>query len=130
VIQGQYAILRILLEDTDGLLRLENTGDDLIIHLDRSKIVSEGVPALQQFLKTLQVYKSTADVQRGRQFFDKYSEMTDEFKRHRQVSMKIKPNRTKWIQPNVFLNTDGTVHLKEYPATKEALIQSWAERKV
>ncbi|KAF2702775.1 peptidase family M49 [Pleomassaria siparia CBS 279.74] len=128
--RGQYAILRMLLEDTHDLLELENTGNNLIVHLNRDRIVSDGVPALEHFLKTLQVYKSTADVKGGRPFFDRYSEMTDDFRKHRNVSMNIKPNRTQWIQPNLFLNNDGTIELKEYPATKEALVQSWAERNV
>jgi dipeptidyl-peptidase-3 len=120
----------MLLEDTQDMLRLENTSDDLIIHLDRKKITSDGVPALAQFLKKLQVYKSSADIEGGRKFYDRYSAMTDDFKSHREVAMKIKPNRTQWIQPNMFLDDDGKVELREYPASKEALIQSWAERNV
>jgi dipeptidyl-peptidase III len=97
--------------------------------MDRSKILTHGKPALAKFLTKLQIYKSIADDKNGRDFFGRYCIITEEFKDYRNIVMKRKENRTQWVQPNtVLVNRD--VQLKEYPATKEGIIQSWAERDV
>jgi dipeptidyl-peptidase-3 len=109
---------------------LEKTSDgNVLINLDRSKILSHGQVALRHFLRELQLHKSTAHEKEGREFFGKYSEMTKDFEEYRSIVLKRKPNRTQWIQPNTVLEKDE-VHLREYPATKEGLIMSWAERSV
>lgn len=57
---ARFAILQVLLEAGEGLIRLEKvTADDgkpdIVIHLDRTKIESVGRLAIGRFLKLLQV---------------------------------------------------------------------------
>ena len=58
--QARYVILRVLLEAGEGLVQLTSvTGSDgkpdVLIKLDRDKIVSVGRPAIGNFLRKLQV---------------------------------------------------------------------------
>jgi dipeptidyl-peptidase-3 len=97
--------------------------------MDCSKILTHRKPELAKFLTELQVHESIADEKNGRGFSGRYSVMTEGFKDYRNIVMKRKQNRTQWVEPNtVLINED--VQLMEYPATKEGIIQSWAERNV
>ena len=64
----------------DFLTIKEVTGEDgkpdLLISMDRSKIMSVGQPAIAQFLLKLQVYKSTGDIAAAKNMYDKYSEVS------------------------------------------------------
>ena len=58
--QARYVILRVLLEAGEGLVQLTSvTGSDgkpdVLIKVDRDKIVSVGRPAIGNFLRKLQV---------------------------------------------------------------------------
>lgn len=46
--QARHAIMRLLKEK--NVVSIEKTSDNAIIHLDRSKLFSEGVPAVGEFL--------------------------------------------------------------------------------
>ena len=61
--QARFVILRVLLEAGEGLVTVTpTTGSDgrpdARVHLDRSKIRSVGKPALERFLRRLQVSES------------------------------------------------------------------------
>lgn len=58
--QARFVILRVLLEAGGGLVSLHRTTGadgkpDAIVSLDRSKITTVGKPALESFLRKLQV---------------------------------------------------------------------------
>ena len=58
--QARYVILRVLLENAGGVVKLERvTGadgnPDAVVRLDRSKIETEGKRAIGEFLQKLQV---------------------------------------------------------------------------
>jgi dipeptidyl-peptidase-3 len=61
---ARYVILRVLLEAGDGLVSLERMvgedgKEDVLVHLDRSKIATVGKSAIEAFMLRLQVYKSS-----------------------------------------------------------------------
>lgn len=131
--QARFSILRTFLEAGDDFATLDYSSEDLsdlTIKLDKHKILSHGRPAVERYLQKLHVYKCTADLEEGMKL---YGEMThvDEFwgKRVRDQVLKTKQPRKVFVQANTF-ESEGQVTLKEYEASPQGLIQSYAERDV
>ncbi|PLN76909.1 dipeptidyl peptidase [Aspergillus taichungensis] len=129
--QARYSILRTFLDAGDEFVKLAYTKEDLSdleIHLDRSKILSHGRPAVEKYLQKLHVYKSTADVEAGKQLYDDITSVDDWWgTKVREIVLKNKIPRKVFVQANTVLNGDE-VTLKEYEPTLEGLIQSYVER--
>ncbi|EEA27969.1 dipeptidyl peptidase, putative [Talaromyces marneffei ATCC 18224] len=129
--QARYSILRTFLDAGDDFVKLVHTKDDLSdleIHLDRSKILSHGRPAVEKYLQKLHVYKSTADVVAGMQLYNDITSVDDWWgTKVRNIVLQKKVPRKVFVQANTQLEGDKVV-LKEYEPTLEGLIQSYAER--
>ncbi|OQR77211.1 dipeptidyl peptidase 3-like [Tropilaelaps mercedesae] len=139
--QARFVILRVLLEDAKGLIDIKtvtNKDDgkpDLFITLDRSKIETKGRRAIGDFLLKLQVYKATADFEKGLKMYLSYSKVMDrswsghDFLKFREVIIERKKPRTILVQSNTRLNkTSGDVDLISYPNSPEGYAQSWVDR--
>ena len=122
-------MFRTLLEDCDGSMTIQDhpATQDLTISVDRSKISSHGRPALSALLMRLHIFRCTADIQGCRQFYERLTEVHEPYSTWRKIVLARKPPIRIFVQPNTFVE-DGEVVLKEYPATYEGMIQSWAER--
>lgn len=74
-IGAAYAIFSVLREEGD-IFEIKETERDgkpyLQIHLNRETIQTKGKKAIGEFLKHLQIFKSTADFERGNKYFQKY----------------------------------------------------------
>jgi dipeptidyl-peptidase-3 len=131
--QARYSILRTFLDAGDDFVRLVHTQDDLSdleIHLDRSKILTHGRPAVEKYLQQLHVYKSTADFEAGKALYDHSTNVDDWWgTKVRPVVLQKKIPRKVFVQANTVLDDDEVV-LKEYEPTLEGMIQSYAERDV
>lgn len=134
--QARFVILRVLLEAGEGLVTVTpTTGSDgrpdARVHLDRSKIRSVGKPALERFLRRLQVLKSTGDVVAGRALYEGYAAVTDAppecFLTLRDTVLLRKESRKLIVQPNTRLE-GSEVQLVEYEASAAGLIRSFCER--
>ncbi|XP_061754696.1 dipeptidyl peptidase 3 isoform X1 [Nerophis ophidion] len=134
--QARFVILRVLLEAGEGLVGLEEvTGTDgkpdALITIDRSKIHTVGKDAIHKFLRKLQVFKSTADVDKGKALYDGYSTVsesgTHNFLRLRETVLLRKEDRKIFVQANTRINEDS-VELVEYEGSASGLIQSFTER--
>lgn len=71
--QARFSILRTFLNAGVEFCELEWKKDDLsdlTIRLERSKILSLGRPAVEEYLQKLQIYKATADVKAGLAMYD------------------------------------------------------------
>lgn len=99
----------------------------LIVNVERSKIKSEGKPALERMLLNLHIYRCTADAESCRSFYEKLSLVEDEHLKWREIVLSKKQPKKLFVQANTFKSGDG-VTLKEYAPTREGIIQSWAER--
>ncbi|TFJ82224.1 hypothetical protein NSK_006553 [Nannochloropsis salina CCMP1776] len=133
--QARFCILRVLLEAGKGLVTLapdEEKG--LTVSLDRTKILEVGVPAVADFLRRIQVYKSTADVEQARSMYvDTYSQVPAHLLALRQVVLAKKKERPLFVQPHLELPPgeavgEPEVRLREFPATVEGVIQSFQAR--
>ncbi|ORZ19820.1 dipeptidyl peptidase III [Absidia repens] len=133
--QARYAITNIMLEAGQGFLSINNVKDDqgdatLEIRLDREKIRSVGRPAVAKFLEKLQVYKATADVEKGNALYVKATSVPDDWISMRDTVIRNKQPRKVFVQGNTSVDANGQVLLKEYDASPVGMIQSYIERLV
>lgn len=132
--QARFSILRTFMDAGDKFVELKATKDDLSdleIHLDRSKILSRGRPAVEEYLQKLHVYKSTADVEAGRKLYEDVTGVDGWWGgKVRPVVLEKKTPRKVFVQANTVLEEGGKVVLREYEASMEGMIRSFAEREV
>jgi len=134
--QCRFVIMQVLLEAGDGFVKLEEVkGEDgkpdLLLSMDRSKLESVGRPAIANFLKRLQVYKSTGDIKAAKEMYANYSQVIGEgtkpWAAWRDIVITRKQPRSFLVQGNTVLKEEK-LSLVEYPASPEGMVQSWADR--
>ena len=131
--QARFSILQTFLRAGNDFTKLEYSKDDLsdlTIRVDRAKIISHGRPAVEDYLQKLHVYKCTADLEAGKELYERMTHV-DEFyaSKIRPEVLRRKTPRKIFVQANT-VEENGTVVLKEYAPTLEGLIQSFAEREI
>ncbi|CAD5209170.1 unnamed protein product [Bursaphelenchus okinawaensis] len=129
---ARYVLFRVVLEAAQNFVTIKQTTDskgapDLLFQLDRSKIISVGKPAIGEFLKKLQYYKSTGNSEEGLKFFNKWSEVSDEHLKWREVCLARRKPRRVLVQHNT-VKEGNEVNIVEYQASAEGLVQSVLER--
>jgi len=129
--QARFAILQVFLSAGKEFCELQCSKDDLSdlsIYLDRTKIQSHGRPAVDKFLQKLHVFKATADLKRGKELYEGITNVDDWYREkvRPEVIRQAKPRKV-FVQANTFIEGDKVV-LKEYEASPEGMIQSFADR--
>ena len=129
--RAYFAMLRCLLADGNGFMTIDcNSAEDQItVHVDRSRIISDGKPALGRMLLRLQMYRSTADVKNCRDYYEDLTRVDGPYLEWRRIVLAQKLPRWVFVQPNTFLEGEKVV-LKNYEPTPQGVIQSWAERDI
>lgn len=106
---ARHVYLQVLLRNTSNLISIQPTFNesnemvDFTLYLNRDAIISEGRPAIGSFLKTLQIYKSTADVENGTRFFNQFVNVDEMFIQYRSIVLNKKKPRAVFMQPNLVL---------------------------
>ncbi|MCJ1394980.1 hypothetical protein MMC18_007861, partial [Xylographa bjoerkii] len=128
--RAHFAILRVLLDAGSDFMTIHHnaTTQSLTVHVDRSKILTHGKPALGKLLLRLHIWRCTADVVACRPWFEALTKVDGIFAEWRKTVLATKMPRQILVQANTFLGEDGVVTLREYDATVEGMVQSWAER--
>ncbi|KAF2850392.1 peptidase M49, dipeptidyl-peptidase III [Plenodomus tracheiphilus IPT5] len=129
--QGYFGIFKQLLLHGDGLfeVKFDPSASTLTVHVDRSKILSHGKPALGDFMNKLHVWRCIANVQPCREFYEALTAVDGVYEEWRQLVCTKPESRMKFVQANTFLR-EGVVEVKEYAESNEGIIQSWVERAV
>jgi len=129
--QARHAILKVFLSAGPEFCSLDYSKpdlSDLTVKIDRSKIISHGRPAVEKFLQKIQVYKATADFKAGKELYEGITAVDDFFaNKVRPAVLAAAQPRKVFVQANTILEGDK-VTLREYPATPEGMIQSYADR--
>ncbi|ATY58656.1 dipeptidyl peptidase III [Cordyceps militaris] len=138
--RGAFAILRHLLEDSDGTITVDYSEGNLHVRVDRSKILSHGKPSLGRLLLRLHIWRCTADIKTCREFYEPLSAVDGLFEAWRQVAVTAWSSESsslvqsepgsKIVQPNTIIEEDGQVVLKLYEARDEGIIQSFIDRDI
>ncbi|KFY21608.1 hypothetical protein V493_07266 [Pseudogymnoascus sp. VKM F-4281 (FW-2241)] len=132
--QARFSILKCFLEAGDGFCELayKEGGDmsDLAVKIDRSKILTVGRKAVEDYLLKLHVYKSTADVAAGTELYERMTKVEQGFwaEKVRGQVLKQKQPRKVFVQANTVLGEDGGVVLKVQETSLEGMVASFAER--
>ncbi|GES64679.1 dipeptidyl peptidase III [Aspergillus terreus] len=130
--QALFAIFKHILQDGDGVMWVEHdpVAKELFVRVDRSKIVSHGKLSIGRMLCKIHIWRSTADVNACRPFYEALSAVDDEYEIWRQIVVSKPQPRWKFVQPNTFLKDDGTVELRDYEVNNVGIIESFFERKI
>lgn len=83
---------------------------------------------ITKLLLTLQTYKSSGCVERGKLFYDKYSEVTDFFIKIRDIVIRNKKPRRLELNCNLMRYNEKSIGIQQYPETHEGIIHSYADR--
>lgn len=128
--RAHFAMFRVLLDAGDGFLFVTQhpTTNKLTVHIDRSKVLTHGKPAIGRLLLRLHIYRCTADVVPCREYFEDLTRVDGIYSEWRSIVLANKRPRQLLVQANTFLDQAGKVILKENEPTVEGMIQSWAER--
>ncbi|KAF7545526.1 hypothetical protein G7Z17_g9108 [Cylindrodendrum hubeiense] len=132
--QARFSILKCFLEAEDDFCKLdykESDLSDLTIKLDRSKILTAGRDAVAKYLQKLHVYKSTADVKTGTDFYVHMTTVDPDFwgTKVRDIVLANKQPRKVFVQANTYLDdATGKVSIKHYEASLAGMVDSWADR--
>jgi dipeptidyl-peptidase-3 len=129
--QARFSILRVFLDAGKEFASLDYEADDLsdlTVRIERSKILSIGRSAVETYLQKLHILKATADLEGGTKLYNDITHVDDFFaEKVRPVVMAKKMPRKVFVQANTVLE-GGKVVLKEYDATPEGMIRSYADR--
>lgn len=134
--QAHFAMLKHLLRASPTFLTITHDPSTrtLTVHVDRSQIETVGKPALGNFLLRLHIYRCTADVAACRAFYEELSAVDGVFLEWRKIVLERREPKMSFVQANTFLEDDGKggkrVVLREYEASVEGMVRSWAERGV
>ncbi|OBT90313.1 hypothetical protein VE02_03317 [Pseudogymnoascus sp. 03VT05] len=132
--QARFSILKCFLEAGDGFCELayKEGGDmsDLAVKIDRSKILTVGRKAVEDYLLRLHVFKSTADVVAGTALYERMTRVEEGFwaEKVRGQVIKQKQPRKVFVQANTELGEDGEVVIKVQETSLEGMVASFAER--
>ncbi|XGW21770.1 hypothetical protein V3C99_004603 [Haemonchus contortus] len=130
---ARFVLTKVCLEAGQDFVTITDcVGDDgkpdLKFKLDRKKIDSVGRPAVTEFLRKLQAYKSTADLEGGTKLFESYGKITERELRWRDICIARRKPRRIFVQANTKINDKGEVDLISYDSTATGVIQSFIDR--
>lgn len=121
--RARYVIYNKLLEVND-FIEINVSDEDFIISIDKSKILTTALDKLKELLLQLHIYKSTADIVRGKNLYDKYSYPSNKDLKLREIIMDNKKPRVEYVQPTLRL-TGGSVEYDNYEPTSYDMIKSY-----
>jgi len=130
-------MLKCLLRASPTFLAITHTHtrttNTLTVHVDRTQILSVGKPALGAFLLRLHIYRCTADIAACRAFYEELTAVDGVFLEWRKIVLANRQPKMSFVQANTFLEGEGDgarVRLREYEASVEGMVRSWAEMDV
>jgi len=126
--RARFCILRVLLEAGEDFVTIveDEENNNCYVTLDRTKIQSVGMKAMDRFLLKLGIYKSTCNLVEGVGMFNKYTEVDDRFLKLRKIVLEKKQPRRVFVQPLTILDGDQ-VKLQEFEPSYEGMVNCFTK---
>ena len=123
--RAHFAMLKCLLTDGNGFMTVDcdSSENQITVHVDRSRIISDGKPALGRMLLRLHMYRCTADVESCRSYYEDLSKVEGRYVEWRRIVLAKQQPKWIFVQANTFFD-DNRVIMREYEATSEGVIKS------
>lgn len=103
-------------------------GSNFLIHLNEENLLTEGKELIKKLLIVLQTFKSSGCAERGKAFYNSYSEVSDFFLNIRSIVEKNKKARRIELNNNLTRYSESCIEIVSYPETFESICLSFAER--
>ena len=105
--RARHAILRVMLEDAAGAVQIVECTSasgqaDLLVVVDRARVICNVITAVGAFLTKLQIYKSTANQLEGAALYSRLTAVPDTWLAYRDIVMVQKKPRRVFVQPVLF----------------------------
>ncbi|KAI8805257.1 peptidase family M49-domain-containing protein [Cladochytrium replicatum] len=128
--QMYHFILRLLVEKGGASVTLPTDEDPVpkVSVVSSDKIVETVKPAIEEALLLIQVCRSTADPERGRALYEKYTTVDEHWEQIKQGYLKVANPRNVYVQTNTFLTGSGEVVIRQYDRSPAGIVESWLDR--
>jgi dipeptidyl-peptidase III len=127
---ARFAIYKVMVEAGVVNVVINDDNTDFMLYIDRSKIDSDGIPALKTFLTNLNVYKACANIVDATTMFNKYTLVTSDDMRIRQIYLEQRKPRREIIQPTLSMDAGGNITYKSYENNVLGAIQSRLDKMI
>jgi len=110
-------------------IEIDEKGEDFRINLNKHNLIEYGQDIAAKILLRLQVWKSTGDADKAREFYTELSKVDDYFMKVKKIIEDNKQPRRLELNNNLFIdNNSKSVQIKIYNESHEGIIESFKER--
>ena len=127
--QGAYVLTQYIYQNQKSdIIQFEVTEDNVLIHLNKDNLWTEGREMITKFLTIIQTYKSSGCIERAAQFYGKYSEVDEKMLQIRRIVIDKKKPRRLDLNNNLVRYNEQLIEPLHYPESFEGIIHSYADR--
>ena len=128
--RARFCILQVLLRGENSIVKIEHTPlKSLTISVDGDRIATHGKAAIGELLTHLNVHKACADVATGSAYFEKLTEVDEEFVSIRETLMAMRKPRKQFIQAHTRLIEGGAdAELVQFDPSVQGVIDAFLAR--
>eukprot|EP01006_Ploeotia_vitrea_P008646 TRINITY_DN20727_c0_g1_i2.p1 TRINITY_DN20727_c0_g1~~TRINITY_DN20727_c0_g1_i2.p1 ORF type:complete len:640 (-),score=371.09 TRINITY_DN20727_c0_g1_i2:156-2075(-) len=127
--QARFGILQAMLRAGQDFVKVDTSvADNITLHLDRTKIRSVGVPAVNDLLQKIQVFKATADLESAQKLYADFTDVNAEWEKLRPIVLAHKKPRRNFVQAHTSIGDDGKAKLQVFDASPAGMIESMLAR--
>mgnify|MGYP001120597248 FL=1 len=124
--RARFCIPNVLLEAGEDFVQIVEEENNSYVTLDKSKILTVGMRAMETFLLKLGIYKSTCNLVDGVAMYHKYTEVNDRMLKLRKIVLEKKQPRKVFVQP-LTVEDGAEIKLQEFEASYDGMIQCFSK---
>lgn len=129
--QGSFVFSQFIIDNQKKempIITIDLLDNDFKVTLSYQAIKDYGHDLVSKMLTMLNVWKSTANGESGRNFYNKYSSVNELFLKLREIVIEKSPKRMLTVNHNLKLNSNNEVEVIEYEESYKGIIKSYIDR--